>query len=144
MEPAHLWDGHDPPGFWSLDRAWLWRVFLQAQVRATPMIIACEFSEVSRQAGFTEYDHVIQALPPNRANHPLDVGALPRRPGRREHLFDAHRLHLRHKVRPEDPIAIAQQIARCGLPGEGFAQLLSGPSCGRMSGDAKMQNGRRS
>src|SRR5215831_12034143 len=29
------------------------------------MIIVREFSEVVRQAGFTEYDHVIQALPPN-------------------------------------------------------------------------------
>ena len=44
------------------------------------------------------------------------------------------------KVRPEDPIAIAQQIARCGLPGEGFAQLPGDPFRGRMSGDAKMQN----
>ena len=33
-----------------------------------------------RQAGFAEYDHVIQALPANRADHPLDVGSLPGRP----------------------------------------------------------------
>ena len=60
MESADLWDRDDPPGFWCLDGARLWRVLLQAQVRATPMVIVREFSEVSRQAGFTHYDHVIQ------------------------------------------------------------------------------------
>src|SRR5215469_12043165 len=104
------------------------------------MIIVRESSEVARQSGFTEYDHVIQALPSNGADHPLDIGSLPRRPGRREHLFDAHRLHLLHEVCPEDPIAIAQQIARRRLPGKGLSQLLNGPFGGRTSGDAKMQN----
>jgi len=55
-------------------------------------------------AGFTEYDHVIQALAAQRADHALDIGSLPRRPRRR--FFGAHRLHLLHKVRPEDLIAI--------------------------------------
>ena len=82
------------------------------------MIVVHESSEMAIQTGFTEYDHVIQALPPNGADHPLDVSSLPGRPGRREHLLDAHRLHLPHKVRPEDPVAIAQQIARRGLPPE--------------------------
>src|SRR5258708_29382343 len=104
------------------------------------MIVVREVWEMARQAGFTEYDHVVEALPANGADHPLDIGSLPGRPWRREHLFDAHRLHLLHKVRSEDPIAIAQQIARRGLPGKGLPQLLSSPFCGRMSGDAKMQN----
>jgi hypothetical protein len=60
----------------------LGRVLLQAEVRAAPMIIVREFSEVSRQSGFTEYNHVIQALPTNGADHPLDKGSLPRRPWR--------------------------------------------------------------
>jgi hypothetical protein len=63
---------------------------------------------VARQVGFTEYDYVIQAFPPNGADQPLDVGSLPGRPGRREHLLDAHCLHLLHEVRPEDPIPVAQ------------------------------------
>src|SRR5262249_42579511 len=104
------------------------------------MIIVCEVSEMAMQTGFTEYDHVIQALAPNRADHPLDVSSLPGRSRCREHLFDTHRLHLLHKVRPEDPIAIAQQIAWRSFPREGFPQLLSSPLCGRMSSDTKMQN----
>src|SRR5215469_12486845 len=99
---------------------------------ATPMIVVRESSQVARQSGFTEYDHMIQALPPNGADRPLDIGSLPRRTGCRKHLFDAHGLHLPNKVRSEDPIAIAQQIARRGLPREGPAQLLCGPCRGRM------------
>jgi hypothetical protein len=72
------------------------------------MIIVGEFLEVVIQAGFTEYDHVIQALSPNGADHPLDVGSLPGRARRREHRFDAHRLPLLHEVHPEDPIAVTQ------------------------------------
>ncbi len=45
MEPTHFLDGHDPPRFRCLDGAGVWRVLLQAQVRATPMIIVREVSE---------------------------------------------------------------------------------------------------
>jgi hypothetical protein len=82
MEPAHLRDRHDPAGAWWLGGARLGRVLLQAQVCATPMIVVRESSEVAGQAGFTEHDHVIQALPPNGADRPLDIGSLPRRTGR--------------------------------------------------------------
>jgi hypothetical protein len=104
------------------------------------MIIVREFSAVARPSGFTEYDHVIQALPPNGADHPLNIGSLPRRRGRREHLLDAHRLHLLHQVCPEDPIAVAPQIAQRRLSMKGLSQLLNGPFRGPTSGDAKMQN----
>src|SRR6516162_4201662 len=103
------------------------------------MIVVCEFSEVAIQAGFTEYDHVIQALPPNGADHPLDIGSLPGRPGRPEYLLDSHRLHLLHEVHPEDSIPIAQEIMGRRLPRERLARLLSRPFRGRTSRDAKMQ-----
>src|SRR6266481_1917373 len=64
------------------------------------MIVVREFSEVAIQVSFTEYDHVIQTLPANAADQPLDIGSLPRRPGRREHLFDTHGLHVVVKEGP--------------------------------------------
>ena len=140
MQPAHLWDHDDWPDVWRLDGAGLWRILLQAEVRAAPMIVVHESSEMAIQTGFTEYDHVIQALPSNRANHPLNVSPLPRRPRRRQHLLDAHRLHLHDKIRPKNPIAIAQQVARRCLPWEGLAQLLSGPCRGRTAVNPKMQD----
>jgi hypothetical protein len=73
----HLGDRHDPPGSWCLEGPWLGRILRQAQVRATPMIIVCESSQVARQASFTAYDYVIQALLPNGADHTLQIGSLP-------------------------------------------------------------------
>ena len=55
MEPTHLWDRDDPSGLWRLDGAKLGCVLLQAQLRATPMIIVRESSQVAIQASFAEY-----------------------------------------------------------------------------------------
>ena len=64
--------------------------------------------KVSVQAALVEYDHVIQALASNRADHTFNIGTLPRRPRDRKYLFDAHGLHLVNEVLPEDPIAVPQ------------------------------------
>src|SRR5262245_18172397 len=115
MEPTDLGDCNDSPGFWRLDGAKLGRVLLQAEVRAAPMIVVHESSEMAVLTGFTEYDHVIQALPPNGADHPLEVSSLPGRPGRRQHLFDAHRLDLLHKVRPRSGGRCSREGHSAGL-----------------------------
>ena len=76
MEPTHLRNRHDPPGFWCCtgrDSGVSFCMLRCVRLR--------EFSQVLRQAGFTENDHVIQALPPNGADHPLDIGSLARATG---------------------------------------------------------------
>ena len=92
------------------------------------------------QRALAEDDHVIQALAADGSDEPFDVCPLPRRPRRRQHLFDAHRLHLLDEVLAEDPIAIPQQIARRGVPREGFAQSAA-PSTPRS--DAPLQRSGR-
>src|SRR5215471_6059456 len=104
------------------------------------MVVVREFSEVLRQAGFTEDDHVIQALPPNGAGHALDVRTLPRRSSRSQQFLNAQLFHLLGEIGTEDAVAVAQQIARRAVPQKRLPQLLRGPFRGRMSGDAKMQN----
>ena len=59
-----------------------------------------------------EHDHMVQAVPPNGTNHPLDVGPLPRRARRGQHFFYAHVSHLFSEVRAEDGVPVAQQVAR--------------------------------
>ena len=49
MEPTDLGDRNDSPGFWRLDGAKLGRVLLQAEVRAAPMIVVHESSEMAVQ-----------------------------------------------------------------------------------------------
>src|SRR5215471_498676 len=91
-----------------------------------------EFSEVLRQAGFTENDHVIQALPPNGADHPLDVRTLPRRSWRSQQFLNAQLFPLLGEFATEDAVAVAQQIARRAVPRKRLPRLLRGPFRSRM------------
>jgi len=72
------------------------------------MVVVREFSEVVRQAGFTEYDHVIQALPPNAADHALDVRTLPRRSWRSRQFLNAQLFHLLGEFGTKDAVAVPQ------------------------------------
>ena len=87
-----------------------------------------------------EHDHMVQALPPNGTNHPLDVRPLPRRARRGQHLADAQVSHLVSEVLAEDGVAIAQQVAREWVEGKGLPQLLSRPLRGRVRGHVAVEN----
>jgi len=49
-------------------------------------------------------------------------------------------LHLPDEVMAEDPIAIAQQVPRHGVPRKGFSHLLHRPFRRGMCGDCKVQD----
>ena len=104
------------------------------------MVIVRDFSEVLRQAGFTENHHVIEALPPNGADHALDVRTLPRRSWRSQQFLNSQLFPLLGEFGTEDAVAVAQQIARRAVSRKRLPQLLRAPFRGWMSGDAKMQN----
>src|SRR5215469_10436625 len=83
---------------------------------------------------------MIQAFAANRADEPFHISTLPGTARRGKYLFDTHCFHLFNKILTENPITVAQQIARCTIPGKGIAKLLDRPlRCG-MSSDAKLQN----
>jgi hypothetical protein len=87
-----------------------------------------------------EHDHMVQALPPNGTNHPLNVGSLPGGTRCTQHFVNAHASHLFSEVMAEDGIAIAQQVARELVEGKGLPQLLSRPLRGGMSGHIEVEN----
>ena len=70
------------------------------------MVIINEAFEVWVQAALVEYEHVIQALAADGSDHPFDISTLPRRPWRREHLFDVHCCHPVDEVYAEDALSI--------------------------------------
>ena len=87
-----------------------------------------------------KHDHVIKKLTPDRADEALDVRILPRRPGRCEcfgHLEPGDSLA---EVTPEDGIAIAQEVARCGVPRERLDDLLPRPLGGRVLSDVEVEH----
>ena len=77
---------------------------------------------------------MVKALAPNRTNHPLHIGPLPRRSRGGQHFVDAHVSHLFSEVLAEDGIAVAQHVARDMVEGKGLPQLLPGPLCSRVGG----------
>src|SRR5215469_11834262 len=83
---------------------------------------------------------MVQALAPYRANHPLDIGSLPRRARCRQNFADAHVAHLVLEVIAENSIAVTKYVTRELLKGKGLSQLLSCPLRGRMSGDIAVNN----
>ena len=87
-----------------------------------------------------EHEHVVQALAPNRTNDALDVGPLPGGSWGAPHFADTHVSHLVSEGMAEDRIAVAQQVARKLVKGEGFAQLLSGPLRGGVGGHIAVDN----
>jgi hypothetical protein len=61
------------------------------------------------------------------ADHSFDIGAMPRRAGRRQYMIDAHRLHLLDEITAEDAVTIAHQNLRRAGPGKSFPKLLRSP-----------------
>ena len=49
-----------------------------------------------------EYDHMIEAFATNGANHPLDIGSLPRQAPCRQDFANAHVSHVFWKVIAKD------------------------------------------
>ena len=83
-------------------------------------------------------DHnVIKTLAPNRTGHAFDVRVLPRRSWCRDDLGDPHRFDPASEVRAIRCVAIAQQVARSGVPRECFGYLAREPGSGRMLGDSR-------
>src|SRR5271165_4142796 len=83
---------------------------------------------------------MIEALAPNRTNHPLYVGPLPRGSRCGQHFVDAHVSHLFSELIAEDSIAVAQQVARQLVKGKGLPQLLPRPLCGGVGGHIAVKN----
>ena len=70
-----------------------------------------------------EHDHMIEAFATNAANHPLDIGSLPRRAWCRQDFANAHVSHVFSEVIAKDRIAVAQEVARELGKGKCIAQL---------------------
>ena len=83
---------------------------------------------------------MIEAFATNGADHPLDIGSLPRRARCRQDFANAHVSHVFSEVIAKDRIAVAQEVARELGKGECLAQLLSGPICGRVGGHVEVQD----
>src|SRR2546428_8352845 len=59
-----------------------------------------------------DYHDMVKAFPPNRANHPLRIGVLPRRAWRNDRLPDVQQPRLTRKPFAIDLIPVPDQMPR--------------------------------
>ena len=83
---------------------------------------------------------MIEAFATNGSDHPLDIGALPRRARCRQDFANAHVSHVFSEVIAKDRIAVAQEVARELGKGKCLAQLLPCPLRGRVSSNIEVQD----
>ena len=79
------------------------------------------------QVRFTEYDHVVQALPTDRANEPLNVSVLPGRSERNRPISNAHGAQTLHEDWPVRGVPIPNEISRGVVPWESLGDLARDP-----------------
>lgn len=71
-----------------------------------------------------EDDHVVQTLPANTPDEPLDKRVLPWAPWGDQDFFDPQVPHALPKRRSIDAIPIAKQVSRDVVPRKGLQHLL--------------------
>jgi len=77
MQPTHFGYGDDTASVGGLYTAWIRRILLQSEVRASPVVVTDERLKVPGQTALVEYDHVIEAFATYCANDPFDIRTLP-------------------------------------------------------------------
>ena len=87
-----------------------------------------------------EHDYMIEAFAPNRSNHSLHIGSLPRGARCRQNFADAQVSHLFSEVIAKDGVAVAQQVARELVEGKCLPQLLSRPLSSRVGSHIEVQD----
>ena len=94
---------------------------------STPVIVVQVVAKHSPQMPFIHDDHVIQAFPPDRPDHPFDIWVLPRRSVRSQDLLDPESCNSTVELTPELPVPITDQIVRDLVLEAGLGHLLASP-----------------
>lgn len=87
-----------------------------------------------------EDNHVVQTLPADTPNQPLDKGILPWTPGSDHDLLDPHMLYPLSKGHAIDAVPITQEIPRGLVPRKGINDLLGGPPCRGMLSNVEVDD----
>ena len=112
-------------------------VLVQRSMSPRLIIVGSIRAYDSAQVRFPEYDHVVQALPADRANEPLNVSVLPGRSERNRPISDAHGAQTLHEDWPVRGVPIPDEISRRMVPRECLGDLARDPFRGRICCYAK-------
>jgi hypothetical protein len=80
--------------------------------------------EEASQVPLAQNDDMVQALAPDRADESLREAILPRAVRGRENFTDSHARHTLPEGVTVDCVAVAEEVGRCGIVGEGVHDPL--------------------
>ncbi len=112
----------------------------QRRVRTAPIVVGCEFLDDQLQMAFIDWYKVVEALPANRAGHPLAIGVRCRRSNGSLQDAEAKAFQFGIQASREDRIAVMDHEPVRVVEGQALAELLEGPLGSGMRGDIGMQN----
>jgi hypothetical protein len=140
VQAADLWKGDNSAGIGRLYGPRLRTVLAEREMRSASVVILKVCRQHSAQVTLVEDDDVIETFAADRADDAFDVGILPWRSRRGDDLLDRHRLDTIAEGLPIRSVAVSQQKARRGVPGESLGDLASHPDLCRILGDIEMDD----
>ena len=127
----------DPVEFWLLDWPPMGRTLVERQVSACPVVVREVTSQGTAEVPFAEDDDVIQTLAPDGADEALREGVLPGAVRRRQDFTDAHALEAPPEHVTEDRVAVAEEVGRGRVVGEGVRLINHLVADGVVAKDAR-------
>src|SRR5262249_16396715 len=115
MKPADFGECDDPGGQGVGRRPMVRRVFLEAEMRAAPMVVAEARRQEAAQVGGIQNDQVIEALATDGSDQPLDERVLPGTCRTRDDLGDRHARNALLERGAVNAVSVAQQPAWCSV-----------------------------
>ena len=99
------------------------RVLVQRSMSPRLIIVGSIRPYDSAQMCFTKYDHVVQALPADRANEPLNVSVLPGGSERNRPISNTYGAQTLHEDWPIRGVPIPNEVSRRLVPWESLGDL---------------------
>jgi len=128
MQSAHLGKRNDGSLLRTLHRSRFRGILVQAQMGPTPVIVGEISFEQAVQVSLVEHDDMVQAFAPDGTDQPFDVRRLPRRAGRDPDFLQPQSLGAALELQSVNAVAVPEQLLRGRREGEGFPELLGGPT----------------
>ena len=138
MQTPDLRNRDDWAEFRRLDWPSVRRVLVEREMSSSAVIVREVRGQDATQVAFAQDDDMIEALAPHGADDPFRKRILPRTPRRREDFSDAQTFDTMSKRLAVDRVAIAEEISRRGVVGEGLHDLLGRPFGGGMLGHVEV------
>ena len=128
-------DWHNVSQLRRLDRPPVRRILGEGEVGPSAVVVLEVPSEDVSQVALAEDEDMVKTLSPDRADEAFREGILPGASGSREGLLESACPHTLAEEVPVDRIAIAKEIGRGAVVGEGVHDLLGCPSGRWMLGE---------